>query len=219
MASSNIDALPYFDKQLEAPGAKSSAQALIEAELRNTPQISLDDPRLPAEVKIFAKSESLSELLDGYATNPIRGIDTSKYGVPQVTEGSSIDELVEAERRGRIGEGHMAVRIENADLLSTYGPNAWLIRNYQLNSQLTELQSTLEALKEKVTEVNRSRRVFQEDTGTHLTRLEGRWQDLVGSTVQLEVACKAMEGQVKTLRRKEEDLKKEVQQLEDIEKL
>ena len=61
--------------------------------------------------------------------------------------------------------------------------------------------------------------MFQEDTGAHLTRLEGRWQDLVGSTVQLEVACTAMEGEVRALRRKEEELKREVQQLEDVEKL
>ena len=55
-------------------------------------------------------SKPLAELLDGYPKNPIRGIDTSKYGVPPLEEGASIDELVEAERRGRVGEGHMALR-------------------------------------------------------------------------------------------------------------
>jgi pre-mRNA-splicing factor SPF27 len=106
-------------------------------------------------------------------------------------------------------------RNENAALLSTYAPNAYLIRNYQLSSQLTELQSTLAALKEQVTEVNRSRRVYQEDMGQHLGRLEGRWQDLVGGGVQLEMACLAMEGEVKGLRRREEELRKEVQVLEE----
>ena len=69
-------------------------------------------------------------------------------------------------------------------------------------------------LKENVTDVNRSRRVFQEDTGVHLSKLEARWQDLVGSTVQLEMACRAMDGEVKGLRRKEEILRKEVEELE-----
>jgi pre-mRNA-splicing factor SPF27 len=105
-------------------------------------------------------------------------------------------------------------RLENTNILSSYGPNAWLVRNYQLNSQLTELQSTLSQLKEQVTEINRQRRVYQEDTGKHLTRLEGRWQDLVGGSVQLEMAVKAMEGEMKGLRRKEEELKEEVRQLE-----
>jgi pre-mRNA-splicing factor SPF27 len=108
----------------------------------------------------------------------------------------------------------LTFRNENATLLASYGPNAWLIRNYQLNAELKELQQTLDSLKEKVTDVNRTRRVFQEDTGTHLTRLETRWQDLVGSTVQLELACHAMEGEVRGLRRKEAELKEQVAALE-----
>ena len=105
-------------------------------------------------------------------------------------------------------------RLENTNILSSYGPNAWLVRNYQLNSQLTELQSTLSNLKEKVTEVNRQRRVYQEDKGKHLSRLEGRWGDLVGENVQLEMAILAMEGELVGLRRKEEELKEEVRELE-----
>lgn len=109
--------------------------------------------------------------------------------------------------------------MENTNVISSYGPNAWLIRNYQLNSQVTELEQALTELKEKVTDVNRSRRVYQEETGQHLTRLEGRWQDLIGSTVQLEMACMAMEGEVGGLRRKEEDLRREVKELEAVENL
>jgi len=105
-------------------------------------------------------------------------------------------------------------RLENVSLLASHGPNAWLVRNYQLNAELTELQATLAALKERVTEVNRSRRVFQEDAGQHLSRLEGRWQDLIGGTVQLEMACTAMEGEVKGLRRREDELRLEVEELE-----
>lgn len=113
-----------------------------------------------------------------------------------------------------MGRFHPNFRLENSSLLSTYAPNSWLVRNYQLNGQLTELTTTLAQLKEQVTEVNRSRRVYQEEKGTHLTRLEGRWQDLVGATVQLEMACKAMDGEVKGLRRKEEELRREVVELE-----
>jgi pre-mRNA-splicing factor SPF27 len=88
------------------------------------------------------------------------------------------------------------------------------VRNYQLNSQLTELQATLTGLKDEVTEVNRSRRVYQEEAGSHLSKLETRWQRLVGSTVQLEMACMAMEGEVRGLRNKEDELRAEVEQLE-----
>nr|ODN90651.1 pre-mRNA-splicing factor SPF27 [Cryptococcus depauperatus CBS 7841] len=224
-STSYIDALPYHDRQIEDPGIafsrtvgnytiKAAAQALIDAELGQTPKVAEDDDRLPPRVHLFAKSKHLEELLEGYPECTIKGIDPSKYQPPIPAKNAALEELEAAEKQGRIGEAHMALRAENTSILSTYGPNAWLVRNYQLNSQLTELQSTLASLKESVTEVNRKRRVFQEDSGAHLVRLEGRWQDLVGSTVQLELACMAMEGEVMGLEEKEETLKKEVAELE-----
>ncbi|WVQ75458.1 hypothetical protein IAR50_005083 [Cryptococcus sp. DSM 104548] len=210
----NIDALPYVDKQVEDPAVKAAAQALIEAELRQTPQINDDDQRLPPNVEVFSKSKSLQELLGNYPSAPLQGIDVTKYQPPNVGESATVEELQQAEKRGRTGEGHMGLRVENTSILSTYGPNAWLVRNYQLNAQLKELQGTLSVLKEQVTETNRTRRVFQEDAGLHLKRLEGRWSDLVSSTTQLEMACNAMDGEVAALERREKQLKAEVAELE-----
>lgn len=104
---------------------------------------------------------------------------------------------------------------ENIGVLQTYGPNAWLVRNYQLASQAKELDGTLAALKEDVTEVNRQRRAYNETQGEHLSRLENRWNDLVTSTLQLEMACTAMEGEVRGLERREGELRAEVAALED----
>lgn len=179
------------------------------------------------------RSVHLAELLTDYPNKPIRGIDPSKYQPPIVETNATQEELEAAEKQGRIGEGYMGLRylllvhfrktnlwlnslcrLENTSILSSYGHNAWLVRNYQLNSQLTELQATLATLKEQVTDINRTRRVFQEETGQHLSRLEGRWQDLVGSTVQLELACTAMEGEVKGLEAKKIILKDEITELE-----
>ncbi|OXG78662.1 pre-mRNA-splicing factor SPF27 [Cryptococcus neoformans Gb118] len=211
---SYLDALPYVDKQVEDPINKAAAQALVEAELRHTPQIAEDDHRLATSVDVFPRSVHLAELLTDYPNKPIRGIDPSKYQPPIVETNATQEELEAVEKQGRIGEGYMGLRLENTSILSSYGPNAWLVRNYQLNSQLTELQATLATLKEQVTDINRTRRVFQEETGQHLSRLEGRWQDLVGSTVQLELACTAMEGEVKGLEAKKIILKDEITELE-----
>ncbi|EJT52426.1 hypothetical protein A1Q1_04638 [Trichosporon asahii var. asahii CBS 2479] len=214
MSGSAIDALPYIDKQVEDPAIKQKAQALIEAELAATSKVADDDVRLPKDVDVFPKSEELSKLLANYANEPIRGIDPGRYAPPAVNDDATEEELVAAEQRGRISEGHMDLRNESIGVMQSYGPNAWLVRNYQLKSQLEELQGTLARVKEDVTEVNRARRVAQEEAGEHLARLEGRWQDMVSSTVQLEMACMAMEGEVAQLRRKEEQLKSEVAALE-----
>jgi pre-mRNA-splicing factor SPF27 len=56
-------------------------------------------------------------LLEGYPSKPIRGIDPSKYAPPNLNEAAGIEELKEAERRGRIGEAHMAVRYVKHTLL------------------------------------------------------------------------------------------------------
>lgn len=72
---SYLDALPYVDKQVEDPSKsiylvtqpeayilylvnKAAAQALVEAELRHTPQIAEDDHRLATSVDVFPVSNS-----------------------------------------------------------------------------------------------------------------------------------------------------------------
>lgn len=52
-------------------------------------------------------------------------------------------------------------RNANASLLSAYAPNHWLIRNFQLEAEAKELEKEVEAWKEKVTDVNRNRRLYQ----------------------------------------------------------
>ncbi|WVW79225.1 hypothetical protein I302_101191 [Kwoniella bestiolae CBS 10118] len=213
-SSTYIDSLPYYDKHLDDPHLKSAAQALIEAELRRTPQINDNDERLPVSVDVFPKSKQLHNLLSQYPSKPIRSIDPTKYQPPTVPDEPSLGELENAERQSKIAEGHMALRIENTSLLSQYAPNAWLIRNFQLNSQISELTSTLDQLKEQIVDVNRSRRVYQEEKGGQIGKLEGKWQDLISSNVQLEMACGALEGEVRGLRKRQEVLEGEVEGLE-----
>jgi len=81
-----------------------------------------------------------------------------------------------------------------------------------MEGEAKEMETEVEQWKERVTEVNRSRRVFQEATGKHLQSLETRWQDLVTNTVQLEMANVALQGGVEALSRKAEALEKELEE-------
>lgn len=123
---------------------------------------------------------------------------------------ASPDEWQSAERKTRLALAHMDVRNTNVHLQSTYGPNSWLIRNYQLEGEAKEIEQEVAQWTERVTEVNRARRVYQEDKGRHLAALETRWQDLVTGTVQLELANVALQGEVDALARKAEALEKEL---------
>lgn len=55
----------------------------------------------------------------------------------------------------------MVRRQTNLTLLQTYGPNAWRIHNYLLESTATQTERALEELKELTVEVNRDRRNTQ----------------------------------------------------------
>jgi pre-mRNA-splicing factor SPF27 len=103
-------------------------------------------------------------------------------------------------------------RNENASILAQYAPNAYLVRNYQLEAEAKELQGVIATHKELLIDLNRARRVYQEDKGQHLATLETKWQDLVGSTVQLEMATGAMEGEIRALERREKELLAELQE-------
>ncbi|WWC73200.1 uncharacterized protein I206_107166 [Kwoniella pini CBS 10737] len=213
-SSTYIDSLPYYDKQLDDPSLKAAAQSLIEAELRNTPQINDNDERIPKSIDVFPKSSELSSLLNEYPKKTIKSIDPTKYQPPSISSESTLEELKEAEKLSKISEGHMTLRLENTNLLSNYSPNAWLIRNFQLSSQVKELEESLNQIKEEIININRNRRIYQEDKGKLLNKYENKWQDLISSNVQLEMACKAMNIEVESLKRREEILQKQVNELE-----
>jgi len=61
-------------------------------------------------------------------------------------------------------------------------------------------------LKERVTEVNRSRKNFQTGLGERLTALERKWTDLISTVLQLELANGALEGEIEGLSAKEQEL-------------
>ncbi|KAJ9103610.1 hypothetical protein QFC20_004766 [Naganishia adeliensis] len=213
-----VDALPYVDREIEQlPGLKDAVAKEIQREMKTTPQVTQDDERLPPKAEIFSQSESLAHLLQGYPSQTLaaqKAIDPSKWQVPTLQPSTGVPdaEWTEAERKTRTALAHMDLRNVNAQLQGTYGPNAWLIRNYQLDGEAKEIEAEVEEWREKVTEVNRSRRVFQEATGKHLQALETRWQDLVTGTVQLEMANVALQGEVDALAQRAEALEKELEE-------
>ncbi|GHJ88209.1 hypothetical protein NliqN6_4611 [Naganishia liquefaciens] len=211
-----IDALPYVDKEIEQlPGLKDAVLKEIQREMKSTPKVAADDARLPPKADIFSNSPNLSTLLQGYPSQTLtttKAVDPSQWQVPHIQPSTNAtpDEWTTAERKTRIALAHMDVRNTNAQLQATYAPNAWLIRNYQLEGEAKEIEHEVVQWTERVTEVNRARRVFQEDKGKHLAALETRWQDLVTGTVQLELANVALQGEVDALERKAAALEKEL---------
>jgi hypothetical protein len=80
------------------------------------------------------------------------------------------------------------------------------VHNYLLEADATILEKKADQLKERVTEVNRSRKNFQTGLGERLTALERKWTDLISTVLQLELANGALEGEIEGLNAKEQEL-------------
>jgi len=78
------DSLPYYDRDLEL---HSSLRALVDAEiareLKRQPPPSLDDPRIPPDVELFANNPLLAaELVRVQSNQPLSALDSSRYQLP-----------------------------------------------------------------------------------------------------------------------------------------
>lgn len=107
--------------------------------------------------------------------------------------------------------------------MQAYGPNAWKINNYLLESSAIRLEKAVEQLKERTVEVNRERKnaqveghpiiinlssdtTLQTHAGTQLTSLETRWTELISNVLQIELANVALEVENAKLAMKEKEL-------------
>lgn len=80
------------------------------------------------------------------------------------------------------------------------------MQNYLLENTAKELDTALEQLKERTTEVNRARKQEQTRLGAQLTALETRWTELISNVLQIELANVALEAEINDLSRKETEL-------------
>jgi pre-mRNA-splicing factor SPF27 len=80
------------------------------------------------------------------------------------------------------------------------------VHNYLLEADAVLYEKQSEMLKERVTEVNRARKQQQLALGERLTGLERKWTDLISTILQVELANSALEGEVESLRAKEQEL-------------
>lgn len=106
-------------------------------------------------------------------------IDTVRYQLPAPTSiPGSDEEWLKALQNARSQLEHQRVRLvslvmilknyiqlinsqDNLTLLQQYGSNSWRVRNYLLESTCSAVEKLLEEVKERTTDVNRSRKKSQ----------------------------------------------------------
>lgn len=96
---------------------------------------------------------------------------------------------------------HLQNRVLNLSLLSTFGKNAWLVGNAQLEDILRGLERELVETRAQTEEVNKQRKAAQEACRGEMEVLEQSWQSGIGRVIETEVAAEKVRQEILERRR------------------
>ncbi|KAI0546000.1 Pre-mRNA-splicing factor SPF27 [Xylaria curta] len=194
------ESLPYIDTE-PTPTERSAAEALITSELSSSSPSTSSHPSLPPLSPPKFTPLMTLELQRIAANEPISGIDTTRYEIqdPPPSPSSSpnspfppTSSLTGPLSRAYTTHTYLQSRQTHLHLLDTYGKNAWLVSNWQTESQLAALEADLSATKREIDIVNISRRRMQDEVGEEMRGLEETWKKGVGRVLETEVATEEL---------------------------
>jgi pre-mRNA-splicing factor SPF27 len=192
------DSLPYID-----PAPTTSERAAAEALISQERSLVPDDPDhalLPAPITPNFSPAIEAELSRIASKQPLAAIDLTRYEAPDDTPSPS--DLAIALQRAYASATYLRSRRAHLALLDSYGKNAWLVGNYQLEAKLKTLERELEAAKREIDILALKRNRAQEEVSGEIQSLEETWKRGVGRVLETEVATEALRREVLEVRRK-----------------
>lgn len=199
---SAADALPYIDAQPSAE-AMAAAQALIQAELpaefASTLHSSIPELR---ETKFSDLVEAeYARIGAGAAKEPGTGIDLSRYEALDAPDRGDTEAWKRTLQQAYTSAEYLRGREVNLSLLETYGKNAWLVGNSQLEGELRSLERDLEAAKLDLEAVEQARRALQGNAAGEMHGLEETWRSGVGRMIEAQAAGERLRQEILERRR------------------
>ncbi|KAB5554696.1 Pre-mRNA-splicing factor SPF27 [Coniochaeta sp. 2T2.1] len=195
------ESLPYIDPE-PTPAERAAAESLITHERSLVP----DDPHhalLPPPLSPTFSPLIQSELDRIAAKQPLKAIDLTRYEAPDAPSPSaSKDELSSVLQKAYASATYLGARRAHLALLDSYGKNAWLVGNYQLEQELKSLETELGETKKEIDLLAVRRRRQQEEVEGEIKGLEEGWKRGVGRVLETEVAVEGLRAQVLEVRRK-----------------
>jgi len=183
---------------------RTRVDKLIEQEMKRTPRREIT--HLPANFELFKDDDLLlSEWIRTQQQKPQTSLSTARYELPPPTadQMQSLEAWKAAVDNSKAQLESQTLRLFNLELLQKFGANAWRVHNYQLEGYQKQLQRVLDDQKALVTELNKQRKFEQTQAAGSLSSLESRWTELISQTVQVEVACAALDQEVVALEEQE----------------
>ncbi|KAG7288653.1 hypothetical protein NEMBOFW57_005007 [Staphylotrichum longicolle] len=194
------ESLPYIDPD-PTPTDRAAAEALIAAERALVP----DDPHHallpppPSETTHPFLTPLLAAELDRLAASPdpsksklAGALDLSRYEAPDPPANPTPETLQSTLARAYTAQSYIASRRAHLALLDSYGKNAWLVGNYQLEGELRALERELAEARREIDLVTLRRKEAQGQAGPEMRSLEDAWRSGVGRVLEAEAAAEGL---------------------------
>lgn len=181
-------ALPYIDAAPPTE-ALAAADALVQAELASEDQSTLH-PSIPAKYEphfsTFMEAEH-ARIASGQGKEG--GIDMSRYEALDAPAKGDLAAWKATLQKAYASTEYLRGREINLGLLETYGKNAWLIGNSQLEDVLKYLEKDVEAVKREQEVVEGQRKATQGNVAGEMQSLEEGWRTGVGRMIEAQAAA------------------------------
>ncbi|KHJ34617.1 putative bcas2 family protein [Erysiphe necator] len=189
-----FDSLPYIDNE-PTPDERAAAQSLIEAELVTVDQQKKPDEKIHPSISSLPKINFSpciqAELKRVENKQPLKAIDLSRYetnDLPSFDDSCDNEVLFAALRSIYVSQVYLNNRKKNLEALETFGKNAWLLGNAQLESILRNLERDLAQKKSEIDICALERKLSQEAIGGEIKSLEESWKKAIGRALETEIA-------------------------------
>ena len=195
LIQSTTSALPYIDAA-PPPEALAAADALVQAELTSEDQSTIH-PSIPAQKPIhFSDLIEAEHARMASGQSKEGGIDLSRYEALDAPAKGDIAAWKATLQKAYASTEYLRGRETNLGLLETYGKNAWLIGNSQLEDILKYLEREVEALKLEQEAVEAQRKAAQANVAGEMQSLEEGWKTGIGRMIEAQAAAERLRQEI-----------------------
>ncbi|XP_069612220.1 pre-mRNA-splicing factor SPF27 isoform X3 [Ranitomeya imitator] len=192
-----VDALPYFDQGYDAAGVREAAAALVEEETRRYRPTKNYLSYLPTpDFAAFETEIMRNEFERLSARQPLELLSMKRYELPAPSSGqrNDITAWQECVNNSMAQLEHQAVRIENLEIMSQHGCNAWRVYN-----------------EKRIQDLNWQRKNSQLTSGAKLREMESTWVSLVSKNYEIERAIVQLENEINQLKQRDGENKENIE--------
>lgn len=192
-----IDALGYLDTEYNSPEAQQEVQRLIQREMATfAPPKDKYLQYLPDYSPTFGGSARLQTEFKRVAANvPLNAIDMNRYQVkePSGKQSKELQAWEHAVERLQVSLEHQSNRVENLELLQTYGTKRAKVQAAVVDGLKSQYELKLQETKSKSDKINLDRQQEQTRNAAKMQNYRRRYSELLAKNAAIKRACTQQE--------------------------